>query len=58
VGVVPGTQGVAATDGTLADNTANQGMIGDRIRAKLITTGTYAGGTTMAVWASLRGPVR
>lgn len=56
--IAPGTQGVAATDGTLADNTVNNGVLGDRIRAKVITTGTYAGGTTIAVWASVRGTHR
>lgn len=56
--VALGTQGAAAGDGALADNSANQGVLGDRVRVKVITTGTYAGGTTIAVWASLRGFVR
>jgi hypothetical protein len=43
------------TDGTLADNTANQGLIGDRIRLKITTTGTYAGGTTLKVVAIIKG---
>ena len=48
----------AYADGVLADNTAIQGVLGDRIRAKVISTGTYAGGTTIAVWVSLRGVQR
>lgn len=31
------------TDATLADNTINNGLLGDRVRVKLTTTGTYAG---------------
>lgn len=37
------------TDATLADNTINNGLLGDRVRVKLTTTGTYAGGTTLKV---------
>lgn len=37
------------TDAALADNTCKDGLIGDRIRVKYTTTGTYAGGTTVAV---------
>jgi hypothetical protein len=36
-----------ATDGTLADNTIKDGILGDRVRVKWTTTGTYAGGTTL-----------
>src|SRR5712691_878680 len=32
------------TDGALADNTILNGLLGDRVRAKVTTTGTYAGG--------------
>jgi hypothetical protein len=41
------------TDGSLADNTINNGLIGDRLRIKYTTTGTYAGGTTLKInaWA-------
>jgi len=38
-----------ATDGTLADDTELDGVIGDRIRVKYISTGTYAGSTTLSV---------
>jgi hypothetical protein len=37
------------TDGSLAANTAVNGLLGDRFRVKLTTTGTYAGGTTLAI---------
>lgn len=45
----------AYTDGSLADNTTYGGVLGDRLRAKVITTGTYAGGTTVAVSACAKG---
>ncbi len=34
---------VALTDGALADNTAVSGFIGDALRVKHVTTGTYTG---------------
>jgi len=37
------------TDGTLTANTSKGGILGDRFRVKYTTTGTYAGGTTLAV---------
>lgn len=39
----------AATDGTLAANTKNDGVVGRLWRAKVVSTGTYAGGTTLTV---------
>jgi hypothetical protein len=53
--IAPSSQAFAPSDGALADNTVVNGVLSDRIRVKLVTTGTYAGGTTIAVWASLRG---
>jgi hypothetical protein len=38
-----------ATDGSLADDTAKKGLVGDRLRVKYVTTGTYAGSTTLQV---------
>lgn len=38
-----------ATDGTLSSNTAKDGLIGDQLRVKFTSTGTYAGTTTFAV---------
>jgi hypothetical protein len=39
------------TEGTLTANTAVNGLLGDRYRVKLTTTGTYAGGTTLVIHA-------
>ncbi len=39
-------------DATLADNTAVDGVLGNRLRVKYTTTGTYAGSTTVAINAS------
>ncbi len=36
-------------DGTLTDNTVKDGLIGDRLRVKYTTTGTYAGSTTLDI---------
>ena len=45
-----GTAPLTASDGTLTANTAlAQGIMGNRRRTKLITVGTYAGGTTLNV---------
>src|SRR3990172_5480546 len=41
--IAPASQAFTPTDGTLTDNTIIQGALGDRVRVKLITTGTYAG---------------
>ena len=40
---------VAPTDGTLADNTILNGLIGDQFRLKYTTTGTYTGATSLEV---------
>ena len=40
---------VAATDGSLASNTKNDGVFGTLWRVKLVTVGTYAGNTTVTV---------
>lgn len=39
------------TDGSLADNTAVNGLLGDRFRVKLTTTGTYTGASTFVITA-------
>jgi hypothetical protein len=43
------------TDGTLAANTILSGLLGDRLRVKYTTTGTYAGGTTLALDICAKG---
>lgn len=45
--------GVTPTDGTLGDNTILNGLLGDRVRLKITTTGVYAG-TTLTVAAVAR----
>lgn len=39
------------TDGTLADGTAVNGLLGDRFRVKLTTTGTYTGASSFTITA-------
>ncbi len=39
------------TDGTLSDNTAVNGFLGDRYRVKLTTVGTYSGASSFAIYA-------
>lgn len=51
--IAPASQGFTPGDGALADNTIIQGVFGELFRAKLTTTGTYAGGTTIAVWLTV-----
>lgn len=46
---------ITPTDGTLADNTILSGLLGSQIRVKYVTTGTYAGGTTLALDAVIKG---
>jgi hypothetical protein len=46
--------GVTPTDGTMADNTILDGLLGDRVRVKWTSTGTYAGATSLKVTAVLR----
>lgn len=53
--IVPTAQAVAPSDGALTVNTALEGFLGDRVRLKYVTTGTYAGGTTLAVYALVKG---
>lgn len=45
---------VVPTDGTLADNTIVNGILGNRLRVKLTTTGTYATSTTLTILAGIR----
>ena len=40
---------ITPVDGTLGDDLEVDGILGDMIRAKLTTVGTYAGGTTLDV---------
>jgi hypothetical protein len=47
-GLTPKTTQVTPTDGSLGDDTAVDGLLGDRVRVKVISTGTYAGSTTLS----------
>lgn len=49
--IAPAAQGATPTDATLADNTINQGIIGDQLRCKYVSTGTYTGATSLTVTA-------
>lgn len=42
------------TDGSLADDTAIDGVLGDRLRIKVISTGTYATSTLLSASAIVR----
>lgn len=44
-----GTANFAVTDGSLADNTIAAVPVGNLVRTKLTTTGTYGGATTLKV---------
>lgn len=52
--IAPGSQALAPTDGSLADNTVINGVIGDRFRLKYVTTGTYVGATSIEVKIVIR----
>ena len=52
--LTPKTTQVTPTDGTLTDDTAIDGILGDRIRAKVVSTGTYAGSTLLSVSAVVK----
>jgi len=47
--LTPVTTAYTPTDGTLSANTSKDGILGDRLRVKYTTVGTYAGGTTLQI---------
>ena len=51
--LTPVTTEATPTDGTLAANTSKDGFLGPLWRVKTTSTGTYAGGTTLQIDASL-----
>lgn len=53
-GLTPKTTAVTPGDGALADDTAIDGILGDRLRVKVVTTGTYGGSTVLSVRAAVR----
>jgi hypothetical protein len=42
------------TPATLSDDAVKDGVLGDRLRAKITSTGTYAGNTSVSVRAAVR----
>lgn len=52
----PVTTEYTATDGTLAANTAKDGIVGPLYQVKLASTGTYAGNTTLRIDVSAQEP--
>jgi hypothetical protein len=46
--LTPRTTDVTPTDGALADDTSVDGMLGDRFRLKVVSTGTYSGSTQLS----------
>lgn len=46
---------VTPGDGALTANTILSGLLGDRFRVKYVTTGTYAGGTTLQMDVVAKG---
>jgi len=53
-GLTAKTTAATPTDGSLADNTAVDGLLGDLFRVKTTTTGTYSGSTTLVVAVCFR----
>lgn len=51
----PLAAGTTPGSAALADNTVLNGVIGDQFRTLVTTTGTYAGGTSLAVHAVVKG---
>lgn len=53
--IAPATQANAPTDGSLTANTIVQGILGNQLRVKYVTTGTYAGATALQLTATAKG---
>lgn len=51
-GLTPKT--TAVTPATLSDDTVVDGILGDRLRARITSTGTYSGNTSVSVRAAVR----
>lgn len=52
-GLTPKTTALVPADGALADDTTVDGILGDRLRVKVTSTGTYSN-TTLSVRAMVR----
>lgn len=53
-GLTPKTTAATPTDGSLTDDTCVDGVLGDRLRLKVVSAGTYAGPTVLTVRAVCR----
>ena len=53
-GLTPKTTAATPADGALTDDTALDGVLGDRWRVKITSTGTYAGSTSLSVRMNAR----
>ena len=53
-GLTPKTTPATPGDGALTDDTCVDGILGDRLRAKVVSTGTYVGSTVLSVRAAVR----
>lgn len=51
-GLTPRTSAYAVTP--LNAEGANDGILGDRLRAAVVSTGTYTGSTVLSIWAMVR----
>lgn len=47
-GLTPKTTPATPTDAALSDDSGLDGILGDRFRLKVVSTGTYAGSTTLS----------
>jgi hypothetical protein len=52
--LTPKTTQVTPSDGAMTDDTNVDGIIGDRFRVKVVSTGTYAGSTQLVCGAVVR----
>ena len=52
--LTPKTTAIVPTDGALSDDTALDGILGDRLRLKVVSTGTYAGSTVLSGRVTVR----
>ena len=52
--IAPAAQALTPGDAALTDNTIIQGVVGDRLRVKVVSAGTYTGATSIAVYAVVK----
>lgn len=52
--LTPRTADIVPTDGALADDASIDGVLGDRVRAKIVSTGAYADSTLLSIGMVMR----